>query len=369
MKNDPIDSKQTSAQSESTIARYQSFARIVVDHVTKSLQSSPEDPVHPTPMQVVEWLIANRWQYKRSTFGVYRSAMLWALSTEADKPGVNEAYLRLAQTPTGPIRDKSLDKGVYARTKKTISRKDFATLTHALSDIRGRNDKYWGLRVVTWIRAGLASGLRPGEWKDCHLSEDKRRLIVRTLKTKRAPAAWIRINQAKQAGIEVNSVHDLPPLNVEEVPQERWREVPIADGDLVFIENHLDNIATYLREEPGRAFETYYNNCRNLLRETCLRTFDGKVMFSLGTMRGQFSANQKAGLPLTTVAERLGNHPRTASKHYGHRRNAHSTARGMTQRDANTRLQDQTQQDNSGTSESRETGSTSPSSSTKDGGS
>ena len=107
------------------------------------------------------------------------------------------------------------------------------------------------------------------------------------------------------------------------------RNVPIEDGDRLYINLHLGSVNDYINkvpsQEPQARFDAYYNMCRNLLREACLRTFEGKEMYSLYVMRSQFAANMKAELPLEDVAALMGHEKtgKTTKSNYGPRRAAH----------------------------------------------
>lgn len=322
--SDSDRSDRSAARSSRTEQDYAGRVRMLYKQSIASRTTDPEVPAIVSPMDVVEDLFKKSETVLPATWNLYRSALLWHLAqNRGDQAAYEEAYQRLARTRQMP---KSVGKA--KGPKKTISREHLNLLINTLGGMNRTTN--WGAKVQYWLQAGLASGARPGEWFGANWLDDEQKILcIPNKKRKLAVPTYMMVSPGQ-------TIHDVEADNPEMImagskfdQSTLVRNVPIEDGDRLYINLHLGSLNDYINkvpnENPQARFDAYYNMCRKLLREACLRTFKGKNMYSLYVMRSQFAANMKAELPLEDVAALMGHEKtgKTTKSSYGPRRAAH----------------------------------------------
>ena len=315
------------ARKPSTEKAYATNTRRLYKRSTSERSTDPQQPVVVTPLDVTEDLIARRGTGADQYWNLNRASLLWHLAKNRSQYEIFEtAFQRLAATKqirsSQPKRKATIDK-------RTIPESDLSQVIATL-DTMNRTVS-WGARTRYWLQAGLASGARPSEWVGARwLNETtKETLCLLNRKRKRTAPIFSLVGPGQ-------TIHDVEEHNPERlVPgfeydnETRIRHVPIENNAAFWVGLHMGTLNDYLREVPEsqeeERYKKYFNMCRKYLREACLRAFNGKRLYSLYVMRGQYAANMKAEHPLEEVAARMGHSPsgRTTMASYGPRSRAH----------------------------------------------
>lgn len=328
-------------------------------------RSSPagDEPLHITPLQVVEDFLESSSQRGKSAFNLYRSALLWYLAQRRNRSELHEqAYRTLAASKIPPTKVQRNAPKVISR-KRTIPEADFNTLLNVLSanakrtaNRRGFN---WAAATQWWMHAGMAAGLRPNEWEYAYWADDDMNtLMAPNSKQKVAPPALFRAGegtvydqefpaQPRTPVEEAGGAHD---QDLEE-PDDTWdgldeergikrprpnsfRPIPIGQEARFWVDTHLVSIAE-ARDKRGIEFADYYEHCRQALWRACRTAFNGKKSYSLYSFRGQFTANKKNEAPLPEVGRLLGHTDPSflaTRRNYGRRAAGHGRAKGSAER-------------------------------------
>lgn len=304
---------------------YRRIVKVLVKHSTRNRSSDPLEPVMVSPTMLVEDLYARKnlpadhpdfleW----STFSTYRSALLWHLDQNKENP----AY----ETALEKLMEYSSMSGIQARTtpqkkRRVISQTDLHALIEELSD-RGHRSK-WAYRSVYWLLAGLATGLRPIEWENAAWEDEAHTaLVVNNAKIKLAAPAFLRKEQPDEAGAteyksRVPTTRTIPVLNSK---------------DSFNIETHMNLIRAGLAE--GADFTHYYEQCRRAIWLACRKLWGDKKTYSLYTVRGQYSANQRATVGSAKTSVLMG-HSRPDSPSAAHYGKANQAHKGFSRRPEN----------------------------------
>ena len=304
----------------STIAQYQKFVKILRRSLLRAspLIALQEDIL---PSDIVDHLNdrARRGELRPKTFINYRCGVLYWLSNLPKSEEVEKAMWKLQnESPRDGFKGatpgtRTTLHSTRSMRRRTFRSKDFDRLLNelvkrsdlALVDGRGTERS---IELMLWLRAGLASGLRPSEWETaCWKSRATGELLVHTAKTK-------------------SSYSDLETLKNLPVQTPQTRIVRIEPQEQLWVERHMNAVKRHLA--TGANFSKYYDNCRVYLWKVCRALFGEtqKKAFTLYSMRGQFAANGKSRAGLAATARELGCAPAVASVYYGSRVHAHRTS-------------------------------------------
>jgi len=236
------------------------------------------------------------------TKNAYRAALLWHLRQQTQLETADQAALTMLEKwapwelPKPKLRPR------------TIRLADLDRLNDELMSQGGK----WSLRTSHWILAGLATGLRPREWLHARwTSSEQSALHVQCSKTKLSTPAFLQNATRFEPRAE--------PFGTGTVE----RTVPVTkDFDRMAIDAHMRNIRANVEanaspEEQEKQFARYYHQCRTCMRRACQKIWNGRKMYSLYTMRSQFSANAKAAHGSDTTAILMG-HSSADSPSTGH---------------------------------------------------
>jgi integrase len=178
-----------------------------------------------------------------------------------------------------------------------VTTEDLGRLLNNLNNGRSTRAS-WKLRAAHWLLASLGTGLRPSEWETAH---------------------WL--DGTNQSQLYVQNAKwraDQPEVN-------RFRVVEVDREYQIWVTVHMASIKTAIEE--GYTFRQAYDHCRAALRRAAEQLWGRSKQISLYTMRGQFSSNAKAQMPLIDVSALMGHtNPRTTQRNYGKRRYAHAGA-------------------------------------------
>lgn len=285
----------------------------------------------------------SRTDISKTTRATMRSAIIWVIQSgtieDSEDARSALAFVKGLKSKEGPPLRKP--------RPKSISQQDLETL---MDQLYGQAEKsMWSLRTVSWIRAGLACGARPIEWLNVQwVDATQTQLRIKNAKVKLAAPAFLR-NLAQNP--DRSDVEDwrLDSLQYWEInregegaeqagpTKEEFRIVPIeTEADRQAINIHLDLLQAVLPDflehrQREEAFQSYYENCRKVLTRACRTIWGGKKLYSLYTMRGQFSANMKAAKGADATAELMGHSsPSTPSaSYYGKSNQAHPRFKGV----------------------------------------
>src|SRR5699024_1517759 len=217
-----------------TIKQYHGFVKTL----RRSLQySSPYAELQTviSPIDLVNHLYirAKKGELRSKTFVNYRSALLYWTSTIFPCPEVDSARLRLKMEfpKTGfksskPGGNKATLYSTRSSRKRTFRRTDFERLTRELERriTKAQFDERMTPRaneLLVWLRAGLASGLRPIEWETAEwINRADGELLVQTAKI-------------KTGGFALPSLQHLP------APKPTTRIVTIDAEERVWVDQQL----------------------------------------------------------------------------------------------------------------------------------
>lgn len=347
---------QTFVRSRKTEDQYQDRVRGLYRQSSAHRTTDIQNPIEPSPGEVVQDLIDSATpqpngdppRRARSSWSLYRSALLWHLSSRRNQ---NEAYESAYQLLASTKKPEGAKKAP-PRTKKTFTGNDFALIINALGSLNaleGLNLRrsFWGSQTAYWMQAGVACGARGIEWEGTTwLDRDKFQLLIPNCKRKKSTPAFFKIAGAANATIEAGSaneaaqtVYDLDTHHDEqdedwdfgpsEADADSHRIVRIDPNDAIYVDLHLaaierNAIHQQLKNNISRseAFTRYYEMARRTLRSACEIAFKGKRYYRLYNTRSQFSANRKVDHQLGAVAAMMGHFDpsgKTTMSSYGSR--------------------------------------------------
>lgn len=234
----------------------------------------------------------------------YRSALLWDLRSKKTLNEDESAALQILSN----VKKPEGSKPAKAIRQKTINETDYESLLTEMS-FMGESST-WTRRARVWVRAGIATGIRPIEWLNTEWENDEQTALrVKTAKVKIAEAAFLRSkdqpNQVAPNESNPATGHDLP------TEEPKIRIIPVAKDDVRAIQDHLLFIqyaspADWDEEKRMDGFKKYFDGCRQALAIACRKIWKGSKTFTLYTMRSQFSANIKASKGVKVAAELMG---------------------------------------------------------------
>lgn len=307
---------------------YRRIVRRLIRHSTHERSIDPLEPVMVSPTMLVDDLYA-RTDLEPSSFSTYRSALLWHLASHRGEPGYAEGEARLHER-TNSAAGEALQK-TKPRRRKVIPESDLHLLIEELTSLSSRSK--WAYRTIYWLMSGLSTGLRPIEWSSAAWEDaEHTALVLDNAKIKLAAPGFLRKGAGAQIAddLEGGDLDDEDEIQADPAAGEYkstvppTRRVPVPNRqDRFFIEKHLDLLAEQLAE--GVTLKHYYEQCRRALWRSCRKLWGTKKTYSLYTMRGQYSANQRAAVGSGKTSELMGHsRPDTPSAaHYGKANQAH----------------------------------------------
>ena len=242
-------------------------------------------PLALHPVDFVNWVISHTRSLSKRTWFQYKSASVYYLNQyAAAEADYAEAIALLKQTP--PPDTKHSTGATSSRKPKQIPEKDLVKLLDALYKSRSE----WASRAALLVESSIIAGLRPIEWKQCLIADSH--LVV---------------TNAKATNNRGNG---------------EIRKIPLASREIPVIEDNLREIESWLKSNPDKDYETYYETSRRTLNRAVRRLWKDKSRhYCLYSSRHQFSANMKAMmLSKQEIAELMGHSSEeTAGTHYGRR--------------------------------------------------
>lgn len=276
----------------STLKVYEASLKAMANWSQKKRTVDAEETAFVDPLVAITDLLA-RNNISARTKLTYRSALLWHLD---QKSNLTERDIQ--------AREILCDKDVLpAKNKReqgrVVPEKDLNKILSHLEAMANKKSNGIAAMTVTWIKAGLATGLRPVEWMDASwATKDKEALQTISAKTKVGQVAY---QQKPHDGF---SSQALQPMLV--------REIPIFDDDdMEAVDKMLRLIANKVpmhlpRAKRQDALNKLYLSIKQRLYTACKYLYKGKKKFSLYAFRRQFSANAKAAVGSDLTAELMG---------------------------------------------------------------
>lgn len=246
--------------------------------------------------QFVGWLIANQENWSRNTFKEYRASVYYYLELciENGDKSLIEIYDVLKERDLFKTNlDKKANKRTSGKKQKNLPINDFLEIINFIE--RGKDGKSINSKfnesLYIWLHAGILTGLRPNEWSDARIEDNK--LIVRNSKH----------TNGRSFG-EFRTIH----LNLLTEKEFNFVKKQVENG------NYYNNLGKY---------QYFYKSCSDLLRDIGKKLWSNRKQYpSLYTLRHQFSADAKAsGLSEEEIAALMGHIDKDMAKtHYAKKR-------------------------------------------------
>lgn len=340
------------AISESSKKFYLGIVRLLEKYSTDKRSFDRLEPVAVSPKEIVEDLF-ERFDIKHATFRIYKCALIWHLRSNIASAHFAEAYkvLRALEKKRKSQEESDLNRRKQRRKVKVISEKDFKTLLEELAG-RGWRSK-WSYNAQYFLLAVLATGVRPTEWPSAEWGDPQKTILrVVTAKKKMSDPAYMReadFSHTRDGDVrlvgEAMKPKDRPEpaevysetadgsshIDVQEddsdEENEGTREILVEEKDRFNVDYHMQLIREHLA--AGKDYFSYFNSTRVAIHRACHKIWNGRRLYSLYTMRSQFSANKKRSVGTVKTAAMMG-HSRPDSPsagHYGRSSQAHSAYR------------------------------------------
>lgn len=289
------------------------------------LETKPDGHiVDATPLEIVDYLFNQRSRLRPQTFLMYRSALIWWLSTLTVDASIQDAWITLHElVPKDGYKDEKGEKGkarlysIKSSRKRTVSQKKLRRLldelTHRTDAARTYIDRRRASELRFWVLAGLATGLRPTEWSQAYWrNKAQGELNVITAKRK--------VGNYSLPDISHLSDEEPMPVRVVKIDDEQ---------DIAWVDLHMKSVQAYLQSGEGRTFDRYYDNNRMYLRTINKAIFPKGDGVTLYMLRGQFAANRKiSGQPREELAKEMGCGSYYTSAAYGKQVHGYKNLRG-----------------------------------------
>lgn len=319
-----------------TAGNYKASIQAALSYSQRQRTTDWEMAAQVTLAQVIEDN-NRRADQTENTKKLLRFALLWGLRSgylessdiDGDRKLVSEGWT------LGSCKKKDKQR------KNTIPEGDLKKILERLQEKAVRSE--WAKRTEVFLRAGLATGVRPVEWLHAEWFDAAKTVLrIRNAKEKLAEPAFLRkpsaanlINKpsARDADTDAQSVQRSDG-SIHRTHS--FRMVPIeCEKDRVAVEEQIQLINLIIGGSVDdvvrqRAFVRYHRACLQVLNRTCFEVWQGTKRYQLYTMRGQFAADTKAAWGSAVATERLG-HTREDSPSaafYGKANQAHSKFKG-----------------------------------------
>lgn len=334
---------------ESTKRFYEKTIRSLHRDSTKKRSFDILEPVSVSPQDMVEDLF-KRTDIGPKTFQIYKTAMIWYLRNKISDPYCAKAYETLRRREAE--RKNQVGSTGKRRKARVIPESDYSALVEQLNASGNRSK--WSKRAKVFLMAVLATGVRPAEWPSAEWVDPEEKTTLRVVSAKRkvsAPAFMRKADfvQTEDGGVYLHNIAEEQTYGVTpEVERsmvmdcsflpddgdddfyeeyEETREIPVDKNDRLAVDAHMESIREHL--EAGGGYFHYYSSCRLAVYRACNKIWNGRKLYSLYTMRSQFSANKKATVGSTKTAALMGHSsPDSPSTgYYGKANQAHSVFR------------------------------------------
>jgi hypothetical protein len=319
----------TKQVSKNTIIRYEACLKAMIAWSQRKRITDEESTAFVDELVAAEDMLA-RQDLSPAAMASYRSALLWHLDQKKDQSPRDQETRRILSeylASRGHTRRKQL---------QVVPEKDLALLIDHLKAAAQKEQNGLAAMTITWILAGLATGLRPIEWRDAAwASPEMTALAVVSAKTKVGLIGYL-------DNTEIDALERLAMTPIE------TRKVPILDPeDAQAVNDMLALVRSRVPETLGpsdreASFHRLYLAVKQRLGTSNAAVFKGKKNVTLYAFRRQFSANAKATLGAAATAEVMGHSsPDSPSAgYYGKRNQAHSRFKGQISRAQQVRDQD-----------------------------
>lgn len=319
-----------------TASNYKASIQAALSYSQRQRTTDWEMAAQVTLAQVIEDN-NKRTDHAESTKKLLRFALLWGLRSGYIESSDIDSDRNLVSEGWTLVSCKKRDK----QRKNTIPEGDLKKILERLQEKAVRSK--WAKRTAVFLRAGLATGVRPVEWLHAEwFDATKTVLRIRNAKEKLAEPAFLREPsgailsnklRARDADTDAQSDQRFDGLIHR---THSFRVVPIeSEKDRIAVEEQIQLINLFIGVSVDevvrqRAFVSYHRACLQVLNRTCFDIWQGKKRYQLYTMRGQFAADTKAACGSAVATVRLG-HTRDDSPSaafYGKANQAHSKFKG-----------------------------------------
>ena len=334
------------SQSASTLRKYRAIYDRLVDMYMRAKRRDPFDEtfIDTSPHEIVRYMVERNASGAISftTAKTYKAALLWILARAIcpEHPEYEDAWHELSEFK--PIRTEAPEKA-QDESRNAVSEAELDLLCRTLEQ---RYSATTALEAITWIKATLATGLRPQEWTQAAWADPEQRTSIRVRSAKKSEQMppVERLNEAARiVGTRVKSIYEanlilrdkygtIPPWE----PQNEYRTIEIAPELQPAVRTHMALFEAAVHDEAD--YRRYYDRTRQtILRAT--RSMPGQPTISLYSFRHQFSSNTKAAAGAAVAAALLGHEMQAdglqrVTAGYGKARFAHRGPRGQRPREA-----------------------------------
>lgn len=311
----------------------------------KSLNGTLPDWEPANPSDLVKHLF-ERTSLNQNTMITYAYALRWDFAKRQDIKEFIEANIELNEFIAKTRSAGKAPRAKKSKSRKSIPKEDLDLLMEELTSRSASGKSMWASPAQRWLQAGIATGLRPGEWITAEwIDNEKTAIRVTTSKVKASTAGFMRKKRS----------------NEMYVPDIRTREIPVLDEfDRFEIEVHMSNFKAYVLSGE-LSFKKFQDNCGRALAISCKALWGEKKTYTLNSGRKQFSANMRAELGKVATAKLMGhtkaNSP--AASFYGKANQAYSRTGKNYRKNAQKQNQVDVMQDIGSQSESDQAGSSS----------
>ena len=200
-----------------------------------------------TADQFADWILANKPQWSKSTWYIYRqSALMKLASLDGSRRAITR--LKLSQPPA-------------RKPSKRVKRFREPDLKRVLLYLEKISRSIYATHLGLWLRAGILTGLRPSEWKHCELNGDF--LRVKSEKF----TDWCGLSEYRTLSLKEFSNNNLAVI-----------EAMVTLGRLL---------------NADGSYERHMASCAQLLHDACVRL--NLPPYTLYSARHQAVSNLKAG--------------------------------------------------------------------------
>ncbi|MDW9481878.1 hypothetical protein GOB57_24835 [Sinorhizobium meliloti] len=262
-------------------------------------------------VEFADWVLSLKPTLKPTTWRPYKQSAKAVLSTLPDSDQAIETLdADTVESGSEPERKppkerkskngRDLPRRTSARKAKSISKPDFERIVNYL---RFLSSSKYGHTLADWLVAGLATGLRPGEWMatSLEISEDR--------EAPRGRYVWLYVLNSKNTNGRANgAVRTIDLSNVRDETIDAVKRMTERGREWLVKGTYAD----------------IQGQCAQLMYNTAERMFPGrKLSYSLYTTRHQFIANAKSYHPPEAVSAMAGHGvTNTATENYGKKRSA-----------------------------------------------
>nr|WP_250808561.1 hypothetical protein [Neorhizobium tomejilense] len=263
-------------------------------------------------VEFADWVLSLKPTLKPTTWRPYKQSAKAVLATlpESDQAievldadtveSGSEPERKAAKPSTRKKGDRQLERRTSSLKAKSIPKPDFDRIVNYLKYLS--SSKY-GHTLADWLLAGIATGLRPGEWMAASME------VVEDPQAPKGRWVWLYVLNAKSTNGRANGFVRTMDLS------------GFRDETIDAVRRMVDRGREWLVKG---IYEEMQGQCAQLMYNTAERMFPGrKLSYSLYTTRHQFMANAKSYHPPESVSAMAGHGvTNTATENYGKKRSA-----------------------------------------------